>query len=119
MATGPFFPLGDAVLGLTPTNYDFTKFTQDNLGDLDSTAAEIDSTIMDVLGILTEDSDPAPGFDYFGLVDSLAITNFDLENGILASGQDATVQGDSMLTDAVGTAPDVAFLPQPPPFDPN
>jgi len=119
MAAGPFAFLPDDVLQLTPTHFDFTGFTADNLGDLEASAAEVDSGITDALNVLDDPSDPAPDFDYHGLVDSLGATTFVDEQAQTPLIQDADPTGDVLLGDAVNTAPGEAFLPQPPPFDPN
>lgn len=119
MASGPFFPLGDAVLGLTPTQFDFTQFTAQNLDDGTATLAEVDNLVQQVLGDFTDLSDPVPEFDYFGLVDALTNTTFADEttsNNIIT---DSSTQFQPLLSDSVNTAPDVAFLPTPPPFNPG
>lgn len=119
MASGPFFPVPDVALGLTPTNYDFTQFTADNLNDTDATLGEVDGIILQVLGDLTDPSDPTPDFDYFGLVDSLAATDFVDEATNHQAIIDAAPSFQTLLTDSVNTAPDVSFLPQPPPYNPG
>lgn len=119
MASGPFSLLPDAVLGLTPRYFDFTQFTHDNLQEGDVTAATIDRDVQAILSALDEPADPAPGFDYLGLLDSLGVANFDEEHATLPVMQDNLDQGDLILQDAVDTAPIESFLPQPPPFDPN
>lgn len=119
MASGPFSLLPDAVLGLTPRQFDFTQFAHDNLQEGDVTAATIDRDVQAILGALDEPADPAPGFDYLGLLDSLGVVNFDDEHATLPVMQDNLDQGDLLLQDAVDTTPVESFLPQPPPFDPN
>lgn len=119
MASGPFFPLPDAVLGLTPTNFDFTQFTQQNLDDGTATLAEVDNLVQQVLGDFNDLSDPVPEFDYFGLVDSLAATDFADETANNNTIIDSAPHFQPLLTDSINTAPDVSFLPQPPPFNPG
>lgn len=119
MASGPFFPIPDVALGLTPTNFDFTQFTADNLTDGDTTLAESIGILDQVLGDFNDLSDPAPDFDYFGLVDALATTDFADETTNNNTIIDSAPSLQPQLTDAVDTAPDVAFLPAPPAFTPG
>lgn len=119
MASGPFFPVPDVALGLAPTNFDFLQFTADNLTDGDTTLNESIGILDQVLGDFTDDSDPAPDFDYLGLFDALATTDFVDEATNHQAIIDATPGFQPLLSDSVNTAPDVAFLPQPPPFTPG
>lgn len=119
MASGPFFPLGDAVLGLTPTQFDFTQFTAQNLDDGTTTLAEVDNLVQQVLGDFNDLSDPVPEFDYFGLVDALAATDFGDETTNNQTIIDSAPTFQTQLSDSVSTAPDVSFLPEPPPFNPG
>jgi hypothetical protein len=108
-APGPLSLFNAADLGTQAVDYDFTGFTTQAMGDLDSLGADIDDQLATIENFAGEPSDPLAGTDFVNVLTTIAVGISGAKLPDFGAIDDALSIGDGLLNTATGFAPAQAW----------